>query len=200
MALAIRTNPDTGEDEFYDDGTPSDGATGAAYTPGSSQETAANAGEWNARQWLTGALETAGLQDSPLAQAIGYSAAADSQKASEQMAGRSDAPKDDNVLTRVFDKMSAGVSKAYDKDPLKFLEMGLGGVAGVWKAQKDKDRADVQARSLIEQQNNADALKRAEQERYSSSFSTTKRGPVVAKPLTRMNGSEVFDANGRLKG
>ena len=156
--------------------------------------------DWTTSDWMQNAIVASGLQDSPLAQTLGYSPAADSQKAYEQAAGRLDIPKEDNVIERVFGKLGKGVSDAYDKDPLKFLEMGLGGLAGVYKAKQAKEAAAATAQGRVDEVKAKAAAEKDAQDRYAASFSLKKRAPIVAKPLTRMDGSQVYDANGRLKG
>lgn len=156
--------------------------------------------DWTTKDWMQNAIVSSGLQDSPLAQTLGYSPAADSQKAYEQSAGRLDVPKEDNVFERISGKLGKGVSDAFDKDPLKFLEMGLGGIAGVYKAKQARDAAAMQSQSAVDVVHAKAAAEKDAQDRYAASFSLKKRAPVVAKPLTRMNGAQVWDANGRLKG
>ena len=157
--------------------------------------------DWTTSDWMQNAIVASGLQDSPLAQTLGYSPAADSQKAYEQAAGRLDTPKDENIFDRLSSRMGKGLSDAYDKDPLKFLEMGLGAVGGLYKAKQARDAAAMQSQSAVEVVKAKAAAEKEAQDRYNASFSTYgKRGPTVAKPLTRMNGAQVWDANGRLKG
>ena len=201
MALAIRTGPD-GQDEFYDDGTGNDASTGAAYTPGSAQESGSNAGEWNAKQYMDAA--SAFLpEDSSLHQVLGTEpSASDYRKQYDLMGSKAaDTPKDDNVFSRIGGKMGKGLSDAYDKDPLAFLKMGVGSLAEAYKAKLAREIADRQAQSAVEVVNARAAADKAAQDRYNSSFdTTTKRSPVAGKPLTRLTGGAVFDTNGRLKG
>lgn len=208
MGLAIRKNPDTGEDEFYDDGEGNGPTTGAAYTP-EVQSTSANdgdAGEWSAREWITNSFQTNGLADTALGEQFAASydtggAAAARRLSSTNLDGMAQDPKPEkNVFERITGRVSDGISQAFDKDPLKFLEAGLGGVAGLYKTKQARDAAAALAQGRLEEINANAAADKAKQDRYSASISAAKRTPVGNKPLKRMDGSNVWDANGRMKG
>lgn len=126
-------------------------------------------------------------------------------------------PAVENSNTSFFDKLASGAGKlagsvgdAYNKDPLKFLEFGAKTIgskylmdekrdAATREAQSALDRQKMQAQSLLDQQNNKAALDQAEIKRYNDSFAS--RLPSVRNaqtPLSRINGSRVFNDNGSL--
>lgn len=99
----------------------------------------------------------------------------------------------------VIDKLKAGIGKAYDKDPLAFLKVGLDTVGGVVKAQRDRETADRVARSRIEEQNNAARIDSEKNAAYNNSFAGMKpRQPKTQNPLRRVGGAPVYDNGGRL--
>lgn len=114
--------------------------------------------------------------------------------------------KQDDPSASFFDKLSAGVGKAadsvgraYDKDPMKFLELGAKTLGGVYLADQKRDALAKQNQAALDQQNNKAAIEEAERKRYNASFVSQ---PVMSrnpqKPLTRMDGSRVFNGNGTL--
>jgi len=164
-------------------------------------------GEWTTRDWMANSVQSAGLVDTPLGEMFagdyvtGGSAAARRLSDTNQDGMPKDLPKEEeNVFSRIGSKLKTGVSDAFDKDPLKFLEAGLGGLAGLYKTKAARDAANAQAQSAVEVVKAKAAAEKDAQDRYNASFGTTKRAPLVKKPLTRMDGSAVYDANGRLKG
>ena len=95
-----------------------------------------------------------------------------------------------------FDKLK----REYDKNPLEFWKFGAGGLGLAMQSQDKRKAADAQARSALDQQNNADALKQAEIARYNASFTRhAPRKPTVKKPLTRLDGTQIYQ-NGIAKG
>lgn len=114
--------------------------------------------------------------------------------------------KQDDPSASFFDKLSAGVGKAadsvgraYDKDPMKFFELGAKTLGGVYLADQKRDAIAKQNQAALDQQNNKAAIEEAERKRYSDSFVSR---PTVARstpvPLSRMDGSRVFNGNGTL--
>ena len=106
---------------------------------------------------------------------------------------------DDNREESVIDRLTGGIKKAYEKDPLAFLKMGLETVGGAIKSQRDRETADRLARSRIDEQNNAAAINVAEKKAYSDSFSYKQpRQPKKQTPLSRVGGGQIYDAQGRV--
>ena len=162
-------------------------------------------GEFKPIDAMIYSFETNGLGDTNLAKAFDLQptepSAADYRKQYELAGNKSAEIKEpESVFTRIGGKLKTGLSDAYDKDPLKFLEAGLGGLAGLYKTKAARDAAAATANGRIDEINAKAAADKAAQDRYNASFGTTKRGPVANKPLTRMDGSAVWTPNGRLKG
>lgn len=105
-------------------------------------------------------------------------------------------PEEENVFTRMAGKMGDGISKAYDKNPLDFLKMGLGVVAGMSERQAAREASNRTAQSGVDTVNAKAAADKAAEDRYNASFSIRPPRKVVAKPLTRMDGSRVFSPTG----
>jgi hypothetical protein len=98
-----------------------------------------------------------------------------------------------------FDRLSDDVSQAWDKNPLEGLKMGAGAIGGAYTAEETRKAAALRAQNMLDQQNNADALRQAETSRYNASFNSAKRVAAAKKPLTRINGTQIFQ-NGIIKG
>jgi len=106
---------------------------------------------------------------------------------------------DKGFFDRMIDKASDGATKAWEKDPLKVIEFLGSTVGGAYLADQKRKEAEANRTSRIAEQNNAAAIKQAENDAYNASFSgVRKRAPVVNKPLTRMDGSRVWGANGKM--
>lgn len=99
-----------------------------------------------------------------------------------------------------FENLQNGVTKAWDKDPLEFLKVGLGAVGGAYTAEEKRKAAERLAQGRLDEQNSMDALKQGEQSRYNASFNRTKRTPLAKKPLARFNGTQIYGNTGNIKG
>ncbi|OXE35713.1 MAG: hypothetical protein CGW95_12225 [Phenylobacterium zucineum] len=178
---------------------------GVNYDTPSTSANDGNAGEWSAQQYMQAAQQFV-PQDSSLHETLGGAPTAETLRQQYDLVGQGGVSgqrgtqQEDNVFSRISGKLGKGLSDSFDKDPLKFLEAGLGGVAGMWKAQQARDAAQMQANSVVAGVNARAAAEKDAQDRYNASFSNTRRAPTASRPLVRMDGSQVFDANGRLKG
>lgn len=104
-----------------------------------------------------------------------------------------------STTDNIIDKLTGGIKKAYDKDPLAFLKMGMETVGGAIKAQRERETVERAARSRIEEQNNAAAIDAAQKKAYTDSFGNRKpRQPQKQAPLTRVGGLPVYDGAGRV--
>lgn len=122
--------------------------------------------------------------------------------AKDNLAARED---DDNrsVLDRIsdgFGRAVDGIGKAYDKDPLKFLEFGLGTVGGMYKAAEGRKAADAQAQGYLDRQNNEARLQMEDKQRYTASQGTAPQTSLAQQFLKRKNGQRIFDNNGKIVG
>lgn len=103
-----------------------------------------------------------------------------------------------DTISNVIDTMLGGIKKAYAKDPLAFLKVGLDTVGGALKSQNERQAADRLAQSRINEQNNAAAISQAKTKAYNDSFSYKKpRTPKAQAPLSRIDGSPIYDSTGR---
>lgn len=195
--LGINDNGD-----FYDteEDTLGGGTTGRMF--GSNQGVPDRAGEQEATDYWSmlkdmlpeGAaklVDAVSLGENPRADSVSLS--------SERTRGNQvleEAPKEDNVLSRIL----AGVTKAYDKDPMSFIKLGLGTVGGMYLADEKRKAAAAQAQSQIDQQNNADALYQAKIKRINDARRNPGGKLSAGQPtLKRTNGTPVF-TNGVIKG
>jgi len=101
-----------------------------------------------------------------------------------------------------FDTLVSAVKKDFGANPRDYLKAGLDTVGGMYAANEKRNAVEAQQQGYLNQQNNADALKQAEIQRYNASFKSRPRvnAPSVQAPLTRTDGTPVYDANGNLKG
>jgi hypothetical protein len=184
-----------------------------AAAPAGTTANDGNAGEWDAKQYMTASASSIGLsQDHPLAAIVaGFTggmrglpvnpdgsvtptqagAPAPEQSVFDRISGK---------LSTIGDRIGTGVSKAFDKDPNKFLEIGLGAIASAYDSQQKRAAAEKVAQGRIDEINTRAGVDKATQDRYNASFSTAPRTAVgAAKPLARTDGTRIY-ANGKLKG
>lgn len=89
---------------------------------------------------------------------------------------------------KFLETVAGGIGKAWDKDPMSFIKLGLGAVGGAYK--------DEEAKRAI-------ALKRQQEMEDRAAFNTSVTGlrkprqGIIQGALKRMDGSPVFDANGK---
>lgn len=201
MALAMNSNGD-----FYDDGQSTQGgSTGITYSGDTNTRSATedgNAGEAAASDdWLSRVFEVArettnGAADSVLDL---FNPRADSVAVSME-ATRAAQEAQPSSSANVIDRLLGGIGKAYDKDPLEFLKLGLGAVGGAYAADEKRKAADAAARAQLDQQNNAAAIEQAKKKAYTDSLRGVKPGTARTQaPLARIDGTRIYQ-NGVLKG
>lgn len=103
----------------------------------------------------------------------------------------------DNPDDSFFTKLKKGAGRAWEKDPGKVLEVGLGAIGGAYSAAERRKAAEAAAQGRLNEQNNADSLKQAETARYNASISTRARTAAAPRALTRIGGARVYN-NGTL--
>lgn len=102
--------------------------------------------------------------------------------------------------TSFFDSLKSGAKKAWDKDPMKVLEFAGGAIGGAYTAEEKRKAAEKLAQSRLNEQNNQASIEKAKIDAYNASFNgTPTRTPVRGKPLTRLDGTPIYN-NGILRG
>lgn len=130
---------------------------------------------------------------------IGTRSERDARSLGNMTAGRTiEAQNGDN--NSFFSSLTGSLFKDMKEKPSSYLKMGLDGFAAANTSQNTKEAAALNRQSAIDQQNNADRLKQAENARYNASFNNSKKiaAPGKKAPLTRTNGQRVFDPNGNI--
>lgn len=99
-----------------------------------------------------------------------------------------------------FSTLTDSLAKDMKEKPSSYIKMGLDGFASANASKNAKEAAALNRQSAIDQQNNAQALKDAENAKYNASFNNSKKpvAPGKKAPLTRTNGQRVFGPNGNI--
>lgn len=174
--------PDTGAPNY-----PSDGGDSNAF--GGAPTGADRAGDYDPGMLVDLMFSTGGVD---LNSALGL-------KVTEYLDGRGLANKGNNDDgNSFFGKLKAGLNSAYEKDPLKFLQFGLQGLAGVYTASQAREIAKTKAQGDANVVNQKHANDKEMQDRYTSSLRGTGVGRTkqAQKKLARIGGAQVFDASG----
>lgn len=202
MALSIDDEGNFYEDEYSDlQGTTGRMAEVETSSEGVEASNAAAEDYWE--QWLSsGAGDYVNLSET-MASEIGYTSASGPVNATKVAAaseenGQSD-PKE-SIIGTISDKFT-GVGDWIKKNP-KSADVILGVIAAAAKGSSERDVAERNARSRIEEQNNADRIKQEEVQRMSNSVTGIKRPTrgLIPQYLTRKDGSRVFQPGGKLTG
>lgn len=208
-------NGGSGEDNYYssapDDSANADwgnyGGTGwdqAGYTTGSDQNYTGDP-EYFVDN-LAESAQVAGISDqltsvitggySPYA-SPGSGASAPSQYVSP--AGlKADVDANKSTWDRANDKLEEAGS--WMKANKQIMELLTGMVGGAYAASEKRKAAAATAQGKIDEQNNEARLKREEAAAHSAAISglrPVKRG-LISQPLKRLNGTPVFNSNGRV--
>lgn len=106
-------------------------------------------------------------------------------------------------ISNVIDRLVGAIGKDYEKNPIKYLGAALGTLGGVYKADETRKAADALARSRINELDRAAQIKAEEDDRQrrisgeTFAYMGNRQKVGAAKPLTRLDGSRVFDNTGK---